>query len=65
MGEGSLHREAHPLTPSHAQTLCEEGAALAREGEIILYISFQRGAMVASGDRPSPTEAAAETKLPL
>ena len=36
-----------------------------REGEIILYISFQRGAMVASGDRPSPTEAAAETKLPL
>ena len=35
-----------------------------REGEIILYISFQRGAMVASGDRPSPTEAAAETKLP-
>ena len=25
-----------------------------REGKTILYISFQRGAMVASGDRPSP-----------
>ena len=33
-----------------------------REGKTILYISFQRGAMVASGDRPSPTEAAAETR---
>src|SRR5699024_8393727 len=32
-----------PSNPSHAQTLCEEGAALAREGENILYISFQRG----------------------
>ena len=42
-----------------------EDGLLVREGEIILYISFQRGAMVASGDRPSPTEAAAETKLPL
>ena len=53
-----------PPAPSRARTLCEEGAALAREGETIRYISFQRGAMVASGDRPSPTEAAAETKLP-
>ena len=51
--------------PSHARTLRKEEAALAREGETILYISFQRGAMVASGDRLSPTEAAAETKLPL
>ena len=41
-----------------------EGGLLVREGEIIQYISFQRGAMVASGDRPSPTEAAAETEAP-
>ena len=34
---------APPPAPSHAQTLCEEGSALAREGEKILYISFQRG----------------------
>ena len=32
-----------PPTPSHAYTFFEEGAALAREGENILYISFQRG----------------------
>ena len=32
-----------PPAPSHAYTFFEEGAALAREGENILYISFQRG----------------------
>ena len=53
-----------PPAPSRAHTFVKEGTALAREGEIILYISFQRGAMVASGDRPSPTEAEAET-IPL
>ena len=62
---GKIFSDSLPLTPSRAYAFCEKETALAREGETILYISFQRGAMVASGDRPSPTEAAAETKLPL
>ena len=32
-----------PPTPSHAYTFLKEGAAQAREGENIQYISFQRG----------------------
>ena len=33
VGRGYFSGGSHPLTPSHAQTLCEEGAALAREGK--------------------------------
>ena len=42
-GRGFFPKDSLPLTPSHARTLQKEGGALAREGETILYISFQRG----------------------
>ena len=39
---GKIFQAPTPLPPP-APMLFERGAALAREGEIILYISFQRG----------------------
>ena len=54
-----------PPAPSRAYTSWEEGTALAREGENYSIYLISKGAMVASGDRSSPTEAAAETESPF
>ena len=64
-GGGDWPCGAYPLTPSRKGNGRGRVAFLYGRGKIILYISFQRGAMVASGDRPSPTEAAAETESPF
>ena len=56
---------APPPAPSRAYTSWEEGTALAREGENYSIYLISKGAMVASGDRSSPTEAAAETLSPF
>ena len=39
----AAERHRRSLTPSRAHTFVKERAALGREGETILYISFQRG----------------------
>ena len=49
---------APPPAPSRCYSLCERRPYRNGRGKIILYISFQRGAMVASGDRPSPVSVA-------
>ena len=41
--EGILYLLSPPPAPSHAYTFLKERTAQAREGENILYISFQRG----------------------
>ena len=61
----AAERHRRSLTPLPRLCFLKEEAALAREGGDYSIYLISKGAMVASGDRLSPTEAAAETKLPL
>ena len=55
---------AHPPAPSRAYTFFEEGTTLAREGETILYISFQRG-ISSPFETPRWREEAGENNIPF
>ena len=63
-GRGFFPKDSHPLPPPVVTVCAGSRLATTGGGDYSIHL-ISKGAMVASGDRPSPTEAAAETKLPL